>query len=731
MGNLILYATRPDRLISNKDEKYDSEMARYCIYAGDNDIRQKWAYQSWINYNFWANNQWILNEDLETFLKDEGNQSKNRIMTTINTIFRQIAQFMGNAKNLNLNIGAENLSYKAINRREEKLAETLHFQEVANYASEPIKEFIKSKYPIGNSKEETEDIFNNLFTDEYTKAVKNLIQYVFKEEKIMDRKETFAFDLALSGLGVGKYDIYNNNFKIRQIPSQSFYWDTSALEYDLSDSEFMWHIENMLPSTIYEKYRVAKDIKERIEQTIKNTLNQFSNNSYISNGRVPVYHIEWKDFEEVEFGYVKDEFDYPYLTKINFTYPNEDLPRYTDKNLIPVEQLNDVQKELLKGSNKGTLTLDVVRYAHLIPSEVISGNKNEDRHNDIILESGVLKHSDSDTYRLCNINFSYKAHCWYYWQGLIYTPISNLINPQRMINRTASVIESLVNTTTPANLWYDKSMMTMDGGEKKALKNRYQGKMIGVDAKGRGINNAVQIVGSSLDINSLTFNSNRIAELMSIQDKTVGLNEEIRGEGTGSEQLVGVTAINIQRASLIQEPFYSAITKIYTQLGQAVANVARPLYANDERKMAIILGDKSASIINLAKEYSIEAFRVFINQEPDIKRQIEMSNARLDQMLIQGIINKEVHADLYNRATAEDIAEAIREMVKKDREIAKAQAEAESQGQAQQQQMIQQVMADTKQQEQTQRVDNIVKEQLDRENKIQQKSIQKQPQQTA
>ncbi len=59
-----------------------------------------------------------------------------------------------------------------------------------------------------------------------------------------------------------------------------------------------------------------------------------------------------------------------------------------------------------------------------------------------------------------------------------------------------------------------------------------------------------------------------------VQD-TTGVNEALKGESTGSDQLVGVTQLMIQRGSLMQEPFYNAISQVFLQSYQAIATVEK------------------------------------------------------------------------------------------------------------------------------------------------------------
>ena len=113
--------------------------------------------------------------------------------------------------------------------------------------------------------------------------------------------------------------------------------------------------------------------------------------------------------------------------------------------------------------------------------------------------------------------------------------------------------------------------------------------------------------------------------------------------------------------SLIQEPFYYALSQIFLQAYQSTANVGKRVYVNFGRKLAIAVGDKYAEVIKLSKEYNTEDFRVFIRREPDVRKQIESANQLLFALRSQGLLDEIRFADLFNRSTLDDIAVALRE----------------------------------------------------------------------
>ena len=316
---------RPDRTaISTKEIEYHLQYGRYSVGAGFNSKHSDWQMMCFIIRQFWLGNQWIMQEDLEAFLRDESKQSTNRIKTIKNYIKPIVEQYRGNATILDITPNAECTSTKAINRREEKLQEMLFYTKVAQQANPQFKQALKSKLPIGDTEEETEAMFNNLFVDGFTNAMNEYLRYVGKENKFKQKQPELALDIAMTGMAVKKYFVHNGDFRFKRITPERFFWDRNAIEYDLTDAEFMGEYDYMLPTEIFERWNSLTDgemkaIEDAARLLLPNTSNFSNSNSVFGNGngRVPVFTCYWKDYEKYEYGYVLDEYGYPYLTQIN------------------------------------------------------------------------------------------------------------------------------------------------------------------------------------------------------------------------------------------------------------------------------------------------------------------------------------------------------------------------------------------------------------------------------
>ena len=179
-----------------------------------------------------------------------------------------------------------------------------------------------------------------------------------------------------------------------------------------------------------------------------------------------------------------------------------------------------------------------------------------------------------------------------------------------------------------------------------------------------------------------------------MQDVT-GVNESLKGESTGSDQLVGVTQLMIQRGSLLQEPFYNAITDVFKQMFEQVASVGKKYYIDNEKELAIISGDEALKIFTLSKDIRNEDFSIYIERENSDDVMKNQANQMLQVFLEMGLIDDSVFTNLYNRSTPSKVMTNVRSYTKmrKEAERREAEAQAQAQQQAMQQEQIMQEQA--------------------------------------
>jgi hypothetical protein len=178
----------------------------------------------------------------------------------------------------------------------------------------------------------------------------------------------------------------------------------------------------------------------------------------------------------------------------------------------------------------------------------------------------------------------------------------------------------------------------------------------------------------------------------SIQDVT-GVNEAMTGTQGGSDVLVGVIEAQIQRGSLVQEPFYWALTSILKQAYEHMATVGKSIYYDNPRRLSMIVGDSGLRNITITEDNMMEDYRVFVKRSETQEQGATAANSLLFTLLQAQLIDQITFANLFNRATPNLVAEALRKY-QIDKLSAQQKADQASnqgivQGQQEQQQLAQ------------------------------------------
>ena len=689
---------RPNKLTSKKDKHYHREYAKFCLSSMSNYIYRRFINRCLINWSFYKgqDGQWIFDEDIEAFFLDESGDVRNRLKWTKNVIKPMVQQYVGNAIRLSYDAKAKCISDFVINKREEELAKLKALQKVSE-AMPFFKDIIKSFAPIEDTELETEELFYNTFVETYEKDINNLIEFISNEVNMDELKVQITRNLAICGLGIYKGYEAGDNYVAESVNPLFFGWDMSAKKPDLSDAEFMHDWYYMDSPSIFEKYqKITPEERELIENysnsNTQNSMHKIVNGIYtIPGGKVPVYEVYWKDVEKREYGWVMDEYGYPYYTMVN----NADS-QYTDKDLI--EPVTEKHKEEMGGKKKHTIYVDVIRYCIIIPQEEIGHGSG-----DIILEYGILPYQEKNLYDPANVKFPYKCYTYIYDRGEILTPLDDVIDPQRFLNRTLSVVESHMANMRGTGTVISKSAVDDRDGEADITRNINSSKPIFVDTDRVGsVQNAIGTYGTNLGGGTLQMFQVIQAVQQSIQDVT-GVNEAMTGTQGGSDVLVGVIEAQIQRGSLVQEPFYWALTSILRQAYEHMATVGKAIYHDNPRKLAMMVGDEGMSRIEITKDHLLQDYRIFIKRSETPEQGVATSNQLLFTLLQAGLIDQTIFANLFNRASPDLVADALRKF-SRDKMMAqqmadKAANEGMAQGKIQQADMVQQLQQAQQQQQ--------------------------------
>jgi len=676
---------KPNRFtFEGTDKQYHLEYGKFALTDASTSLHEEFIAKTKVNKNFYKGNQWTFTEDVEAFLMDQTSQTRNRIKVVNNQIRPMIEQFRGNAIRLKINATVQSISKKAINRREESLGKKLLKTRVANEFPALGRLMKASDQSIGDSEKETIQIHENLYVDSYVKTMNRLLRYVAELNNFEGMQLGIAQNLGLSGLGVIEGFEHGGHLRFEVVDSEDFFFDRSAKKFDLTDSDYMGKCPGMLPTDIYERYQ---DITDEERKSIESYVSDKQEGSgdivsdvtdsgpRIGSTKIPVCHAYWRDQDKKDAGYVMDEYGYPYLVYIDETENPRTGEPYKEEDLIdpPESPKND---RLFKGKKKRSLYVDVLRYCIFIPFGILGKSDQDsgkDPVQDIVLEYGMHPYQETEWLDVSNVKFPFKCFTWGYVDGEIMSPVDDAISPQRFINRVLSVAESQINNSGGTNIVIDKDAVDAADGEDQIQRDVDQGKPITIRTKGRGVPNSLGTYDATPKQG--TYNLfNIIPTMQQIIQQSTGVNEGLKGESTGSDQLVGVTQLLIQRGSLMQEPFYNALAQIFVQAHQHTATVGKRMYIDNERDLAIATGDDGVAVLQLSKNMKGEDFRAFVKRQNADEQLFAQGDSMLQVFLSSGMIDENQYANAFGRSTPDDVAMLLREAAGERIELKRQQA---------------------------------------------------------
>ena len=673
---------KPNRIETpegSKDEKYHVEYGRWVIGEGLGKKQKDHIDKYKRNLSFYKNNQWILQEDTEAFFKDESGQDRNRIKVTRNFIQPMVEQYRGNAERMTFDIKVQAISPMAKSRRDKSLTRLQVYGDAAKIAPGFGDYLQRSGYPVGEDDDDTSMRFENTYVDNYVIAMNRLLRYVSKTARLDRLKKQLASDVSLGGIGVVYPFPHNGEWQFKRIPVDRFGWDRGAIEEDLSDSEYYYEFDYALATDIYELHQnIGKLQRENIERYVSQIIgNQANGQPFDIRHRVPVYNATWRDTVSDTFAYVTDKFGQRILERLDYVYEGEEEPRFTKKDVIPFDKLTAYQKKVLRGKSTRDLQVDLWRYCKFVPYEILGiARTSGTAPKDVVLDHGIIPYQEPDLYMPTNMKPPYKIGTWAYLDGEAMAPVDVAINPQRMINRFMSVMENQINNAGGAGVVYDKDLFAQDGSEDDVAIKIKRGDPIGVQGKGRGVSNAVGRYDAGIKESTLVF-SQLIENFRLGIEQVSGVNEGLKGQ-QNPDQLVGVMQLAIQRGSIMQEPFYGALSTIFNGCYQNIATSGKRYYIDMDVELIDAVGEESAEILKISGDMRHEQFRCVLVRTTDPESERLYVDQRTLAWLQYGLIDSKTAAMLTGRATDE---EAIAELRNFQRRMAELQRKQESAGQ--------------------------------------------------
>lgn len=725
---------KPSRLTEDKGKKYHADMARYCIGAGYFDSRHSsWLQKIDLNKKFYKGDQYIKNEDLSAFFLSANGDPTTRIKMVFNIIRPMVEQYRGSSLNMDFNGQVYAIGSQANSRKVKRYERLDFYDDLSRTLPDQLSGAIRQKLPIGDTKSETRMNFENIDVDDVVETYNNYLANVKKRSKLDDYKLPFAQSLAFSGAVITYPYEHYGHWAFRHVQPETFFWDRSAREYNLKDASFWgerWDVDN---ATIFETWQdIPYEYKKALDnydsnyadtQTTRGTPGtSFGGTEVVRRGKTPVFKVAWVDTEQYEYGYVLDEYGEPFMTRINYTYEDDEKPRYTKKDLVPLDNLPKAKKKILKGKATRLMSVDLLRYCDIIPQEYIGTYKiSEGDTADVVLAYGIMESCQRDPMSPFNIIPPYIVNFWSYVDGEALSPIDDSIDPQRFINRLISISENRINHSTSDIVAFDRSALPQeDGAEEEFYRSIATGKPVAFESRGMGLPNSIQNISSNIS-NATMSMFNLVNSVVGFNQYTSGINSEMNGQASGgSEQLVGVTEALIQRGSILQQPFYNAISDVYLGLFNSIMSLGRKIYANNGTELYDMVGEGGYGLIKITKEMALEDMACDIRRDAGDPILKQAANKMLFDLLQMGIIDKGTFANLNNKSTPETIAIALRRIAREEAQVAQAQAKqeegmmkqvaAETQAQSQQQQELQKATIQQK----------AMSEDLDRKNKLDQ-----------
>ena len=150
---------------------------------------------------------------------------------------------------------------------------------------------------------------------------------------------------------------------------------------------------------------------------------------------------------------------------------------------------------------------------------------------------------------------------------------------------------------------------------------------------------------------------------LGMEDST-GINEGLKGNTNNPDQLVGVMQLMIQRGSIMQEPFYKALTDVYRGCYQSILTAGKRYYIDNDLDLDDYLGESGAQVIRLSKDMRLENLRVTVQKSIDPQTERMFVDQQLERWMQFGLIDASTVASLIGKASNDEAILALRDFHK-------------------------------------------------------------------
>lgn len=659
---------RPDRYVSpgKKDKVYHLEYGRSCIAQIDHAALEDLRLQMYLNGQFFAGNQWILREDIETFLMNSSEDSRNRLAVKINMFRTVLEKYRGTALRMSFNCTARPIGGLAMNRMQEFLARQLNMGAIAA-TSTNLRDALSETNTFGRTDEETTAIIENTYRDQLLEALHQLILAVAEICEVGKHNEEDMWDLVNSGLVVSCAKKGYTHMELERVsPKDFFYGGTQDIKsLDLRECEFMGYHCEMSPTAIYEQYQPPDSVVRRIESAMRSNAGIGASGAVI---QPTVYRVCWKDFMYQVWGYVRGIDGLPELAKINFIPPDappDFKPEFTDADVIDPED-TPRNWEFFRGGRTRQCIVEICRYVDMIPWESMFGctddykksNVPKEEQYDICLAYGVHDFQEVNPFDTAKVKLPFQVRAWAIHENRIIAPMSDHRDPQRFMNRIMSVTEQQFNNSGGKGVMIDTDMLPPHLDENDVTLRVRRGEAIPFETKGKGIPNAFGIYDATPGQGTHAY-FQVLNEVMSLMRVVSATPEAATGTAT-ADQLNGVTQMLLEQSNILDGAIYHALADYNRQKYQHIATAGKQLYLERPDVIKDLVSTQDQKVLLASEDAALE--RLLIKIERVDAEQVERKNVDSTAIALRnmGLLDGQRFANIFGRGTMDQLLSAIR-----------------------------------------------------------------------
>lgn len=673
---------RPERTLpeSEKDtEDYHLKCARH--YAG----RHQGWYSDWfrmmaaINTGFANEQLWGMPEDKEMFLMNKGVTTTRRALKSP-LIRPMVTRLVGQLSRVSVQAEAKAATQAATTRRENAMKQAVLFARAAQQGG-PMAEAMGSM-GVEPDEEKMSRMAEQTFQDMFVIATNSILTMCSQKNNLEAMRKTIGEQLAVSGMAAMHAYTHGSELRWEPLMHEEVIFDTSCNKPDFTDMEYCGLMKIVNVPDLAERYQPKKEVIKQLD-SLSRAPNADANRQWTRDAGPRVATIYWKDIRWVEKGFVEG-LSGPELVDIDEIDPDTKKPRYTEADLIDPPQNQYTAHWTGKTDRR---CVQYIRYCTFIPREYTpnmsgstAGDPTASKSEDVVLSYGVYQLQETHSDDVYTVNFPIKFSTWSYISGYVVAPVSAAVSPQRVMNQVLSDVVWRMSKAKGTSRAFDPHAITAVPGQtiKQFLHDAAEGDDVILKATHLGgIPQAMGEIQGGYD-KGLFEGLGILENLRDIAENSTGIFKENYGAPDGPNQLVGVKQLQLQQASVMQQPFYDAVQRLYEQVHQFNAQAGRQWYIRHPWVLEDMVGTEGRDVLDVAGDYQYEQFRVEVKlalNSDEIKQATDQLALQFYQLqLADGVtatqgLGKEYPEQLYSR---------VAQYNKEAKEAAIAQAEADA-----------------------------------------------------